>query len=116
MDTFIATLLRLLSFFSAKQLTAEEVLACVPNDWICTMHGKSSLRKILEEKYLLDEGELGDGEFYHLLKTLEARLLIELEVRQWPNPHDGNFYPHQQCRKAREVKPDLPQSGMKVRL
>lgn len=101
MDRFLNWLLRLSELFGTHQLTAEEVLTCVPTDWICTIHGKESLRQKLQTTYGLERHEPGDGELYSLLKVLEARGLIELETRMWQNPHDHNHYPHQQCRKAR---------------
>ncbi len=108
MVKFIKIITNFFNFFNSQQLTAEEVLTCVPTDWICTIYGQNSLSKRLELKHQLYE-RLADSELYYHLKSLDAQGLIELEPRQWQNPIDKNFYVHQQCRKIQTIKPNLPQ-------
>ncbi|MBY0538073.1 hypothetical protein K2P47_01595 [Patescibacteria group bacterium] len=109
MKKILDYIVSLWNFFQQEKLTEDDVLSCVPTTWICIIHGQDSLRKRLEIHYALEDGELSDAEVLIKLKGLEAKGLIELEMRQRQNPIDKKPYFHQQCRKARTIQPNLPE-------
>jgi hypothetical protein len=89
-------------------LTADDVLACITDDWTCTTYGDDSLRKRLISTYSLFENELGDADLFALLQQLDLAGHISLETRPWHPAANGLAYLHQQCR--RRTTDDLPRT------